>query len=514
MKLLRVWAMAILSTVFAHDSCTAAARPNILLVIADDLGADSLSLFNTNPAASFPPTPALNSLAANGVLFRNTYAYPTCSPSRSCMMTGRYGFRTGMGYAIVPPSDPQLPSGELTLAEILSTQTVYHHACVGKWHLSFTNTTPNTLGGFSHFSGGLGGALPDYSSWPKIVNGVLTPNYTNYATTDNANDAISWIGQQGTNSWFLWLACNAGHAPLHKPPNDLHSYDALPGTQMHINNNPRRYFEAMLEAMDTELARVLTNISLTNTTVIFIGDNGSTGMTIQPPYSLGRSKGSLYEGGVRVPLIIAGASVTNQGRASTNLVHIVDLFATILEVAGVNLTTALTNRIIDSQSLVPILSDTYPTNARVILTENFSDTLTDAVAGRALVDGRYKLIQFQNGTNEFYDLLADYLEATNLLTRTLTVGEQNAYDTLTAKSSEWQARPVLTSLVKTNQRFSLTFTPVQHYTYTLERRDNAATGVWSSVTSSVPTSSDASVIFRDPSASVLNRFYRVQAVMP
>ncbi|HEY0551498.1 MAG TPA: sulfatase-like hydrolase/transferase [Verrucomicrobiae bacterium] len=514
MKLLRVCAVAILSAAFAHNSCTGAARPNILLVIADDVGADSLSLFNTNAGATFPPTPTINSLSTNGVLFRNAYAYPTCSPSRSCMLTGRYGFRTGMGYAIVPPADPQLPSGELTLAEILSAQTTYHHACVGKWHLSFTNTTPNTLGGFSHFSGGLGGALPDYSSWPKIVNGVLTPNYSTYATTDNANDAISWIGQQGTNSWFLWLAFNAGHAPLHKPPNDLHSYDALPGTQMHINNNPRRYFEAMLEAMDTELARVLTNISLTNTTVIFIGDNGSTGMTIQPPYSSARGKGTLYEGGIRVPFIIAGASVTNQNRASTNLVHITDLFATILELAGVNLTAALTNRIIDSQSLVPILSNTATTNARVILTENFSDTLSDAVAGRALVDGRYKLIQFQNGTNEFYDLLMDFLEATNLLTRTLSIGEQNAYDTLTTKSSEWQARPALTSLTKTGQQFSLSFTPVQRYTYTLERRDDAGSGSWLNITSAIAPSSDATVRLTDTNAAGTNLFYRVQGVIP
>src|SRR6185503_13040886 len=146
--------------------------PNILLVIADDVGADSLSLFNTNAAASFPPTPAITSLATNGVIFRNAYGYPTCSPSRSCMLTGRYGFRTGLGYAIVPPSDPQLPSGELTLAEILSAQTAYHHACIGKWHLSFTNTTPNTIGGFPHFSGALAGALADYSSWNKIVNGA------------------------------------------------------------------------------------------------------------------------------------------------------------------------------------------------------------------------------------------------------------------------------------------------------------------------------------------------------
>jgi arylsulfatase A-like enzyme len=492
-----------------------AARPNILLIIADDLGADSLSLFNTNPAARFPPTPNINSLATNGVLFRNAYAQPTCSPSRCTMLTGRFGCRTGLGFAITPPNDPQLSGGELTLPEILTANTAYHHACIGKWHLSFTNTTPNTLGGWSHFSGGIQGALPDYSSWPKVVDGALTPNYSVYATTDNANDAITWIAQQGTNNWFLWLAFNAGHTPLHKPPNNLHSYDSLPGTQANINANPRPYFEAMIEAMDTEMGRVLTNISLTNTTVIFLGDNGTIGQVIQPPYASARSKGSLYEGGIRVPMIIAGAGVTNQNRVSTNLVHCIDLFATILELAGVNIAQAIpTNRPIDSQTLVPFLNNVAVTNGRVLLSENFSDTLTTDVAGRALRNERYKLIQFQNGTNELYDLNIDPLEATNLLARSLIASEQSAYIALQAQSAAWQEKPSLTSLQKTTQQFSLSFIPVQHYTYTLERRDDASSGSWMSVTSAFAPNSDGTIRFTDTNVVGTNRFYRVQGVMP
>jgi arylsulfatase A-like enzyme len=419
-----------------------------------------------------------------------------------------------VGYAIIPPGDPQLPSGEVTLPELLAAHSGHRHACVGKWHMSFTNTTPNTLGGFSHFSGALQGALPDYNAWNKVVNGVATTGYSVYATTDNANDAISWINGQGTNSWFLWLAFNAGHTPLHKPPNELHSSDGLPGTQIHINNNPRRYFEAMVEAMDTELGRVLTNVSLTNTTVIFIGDNGSTGQTIQPPYAAGRAKGSLYEGGIRVPFLIAGAGVTSPNRTSTNLVHVVDLHSTILELAGVNVAAAHSNRVVDSRTLTPILNNLPETNARVVLAENFSSSLTNTVAGRALLDGRYKLIQFRNGTNELYDLVSDYLEATNLLAGALNATQQAAYDALVLQSAAWQPRPVLTNAAISGGQFTLRFTPVQQYGYTLERRDSAADGAWLSVTSVTPTSSDVTLQLRDTFTGATNRFHRVQVAVP
>ena len=99
--------------------------------------------------------------------------------------------------------------------------------------------------------------------------------------------------------------------------------------------------------------------------------------------------------------------------------------------------------------------------------------------------------------------------------RTLTAAEQGAYDTLAAQSDAWQARPALTSLVKTGQQFTLSFAPVQHYTYTLQRRDSAATGAWLSVTSAFAPSSDATVTLRDTNTTTAtNRFYRVQTVMP
>lgn len=491
-------------------------RRNILLVIADDLGADSLSLFNTNAAARFPPTPNINALATNGIVLKNVYSYPTCSPTRSSMLTGRYGFRTGLGYAIVPPNDPQLPGGEVTIPEVLSAHSTYRHAAIGKWHMTFSNVSPNSIGGFSHFAGALQGALQDYNSWTKVVDGSATPNYTNYATTDTANEAISWINTQGTNAWFLWLAFNAGHNPLHKPPNQLHSYDALSGTQPSINQNPRAYFEAMIEAMDTELGRVLANISLTNTTVIFLGDNGCTGQTIQPPYSSGRAKGTLYEGGIRVPMIVAGAGVVAPNRTNTNVIAAADVFPTVLELAELNVASVLSNRVVDGHSLLPIINNQTVTNSRIILTENFSDTLSSAtnVAGRALRDERYKLIQFRSGTNELYDLQTDYLEATNLLSRSLTANEQTAFGKLLIQSEAWQERPLLRSLTKTPQSIAFSFSPVQRSTYSLEGAGTFGNGDWTTVTSTVAPGSDITIQFSDTATNRSNRFYRVGVIPP
>ena len=200
-----------------------AATKNILLVIADDYGIDSHSLYNTNPAASLPPTPNINALAARGVRFANACAYPVCSPTRAAILTGRYGFRTGVTDVLGTAGAQGIYTNEFTLPDVLSAT----HRCgsFGKWHLGGTAPSPNSVGGWPHFSGSLGGGLgqnaSNYISWTKISNGVTRMNHPIYATTDNVNDALTWLGAQGTNRWFLWLAFNAPHTPFHLPPTNL-----------------------------------------------------------------------------------------------------------------------------------------------------------------------------------------------------------------------------------------------------------------------------------------------------
>ncbi len=137
-----------------------AQQTNVLLIIADDLGIDSLAAFNNNANASFPPTPTIDNIQANGITFTRFYSYPTCSPTRSAILTGRYAFRTG----VYSPQDNILTSNEFTLAEALIDSGVISNrlAQVGKWHLGNSATSPNAIGGWPHFSGALGGGVSDY----------------------------------------------------------------------------------------------------------------------------------------------------------------------------------------------------------------------------------------------------------------------------------------------------------------------------------------------------------------
>ena len=509
----RVATLTVLPASFTRTSGT-----NILLVIADDLGTDGLSLFNTNARASLPPTPNINSLYDSGVLFRNAYAYPTCSPTRSCLLTGRYGFRTGIGLTIdYALSDVALQANELTLPKILTThpQLGYPHASIGKWHLGPQPTDPNVRGGWAYFSGSLPYGLDvypgeDYFRWSKTVNGVTTIN-TNYATTDNVNDALSWIQRQGTTNWLLWLAFNAPHTPFHKPPNYLHSYEALPAGQTYIDQNPRPYFEAMTEAMDTEFGRLLSHIDRSNTVVIFIGDNGTTAEVVQPPFSSTRAKFTLYEGGIRVPMIISGPVVVNPHRDNTNLVHTADLFATILELAGANLHEVLpTNTLRDSQSVLPILTNGAVQPRDWVLSEQFDSSLSPAEQGRAIRDDTFKLIRFKSGTEEFYNLLVDPYETTNLLRNSLTAEQSTSYTALTATLAGLQNVPEVTGFSHPSNRFAVSVGWVQGVQFSLHRSPLLGSSPWTKITALSQTNNFV-VTLTDTNATGARNFYRVSA---
>jgi arylsulfatase A-like enzyme len=491
------------------STAQAATKPNILLIIADDYGVDSSSLYNTNGSAVLPPTPNIAALAQQGVLFQNGYANPVCSPTRACIITGRYGFRTGVGTAIAGAGSATLASSEWTLPEIITAAGTGHAlAQFGKWHLATGPNTPSTIGGWTNFSGSLQGAVTSYTNWTKNVNGVNTANYTNYATTDVVNDAVTWINGRGTNHWFAWVAFNAGHTPLHKPPTNLApSYASLPGTTMHINSNPELYFHAMIQAMDTEIGRLLGAVSLTNTHVIFIGDNGTSSQTIQPPFVSGQAKGTVYEGGTRVPWIVAGPSVTTPGRTNFTRVHVVDLFATILEMAGTSATAVVPTSVsIDSESLVSTIA-TEANNPRLIYTEVF-DSPSGPNDGRALRDSRYKFIQFADGHDEFFDLQTDPTEL-NDLNNSLT-SEQQAYrDRLQFWLYGYSTNSGVTisNAAMNGAQFSCAVNGLA--SYELWRCEDLTTQFWSPVTNVVVTTNGSVVTLADPAPTASQAFYSV-----
>jgi arylsulfatase B len=411
------------------------AQRNVVLIIADDLGSDWCG-FQENRIDTVN-LPNVRKLLSRGVRFSNAWSNPVCSPSRAGMLTGRYSFRTGVGNVIVNPMSTQLDTAEMTIPKLLknaNAPTKYATANVGKWHLQTQNpanlNNPSKMG-YDYYAGCFAAEVADYYNWSKVTNGVASTS-TTYATVDNTNNAITWMSQQGTKPFFLWLAYNAPHFPIHLPPDSLITNHSLSGTAADIAANQKAYFKVMAEAMDNRIGKVFdwlqANNKLDSTDIIFVGDNGDDKTAAQTPVA--RIKGTVYQAGVTVPFIIAGPSVKNPGRVSNALVNLQDIFATVVELTGYTnwQTQIAANKPVDSKSLVPILKNTATTARPWAFTEVFGSTA--AADAKAIRNQDYKLLNFDSGKQEFYNLTNDPNEATNLLTRTLTATERTNYNYL------------------------------------------------------------------------------------
>lgn len=350
-----------------------------------------------------PSMPNLESLMFNGIKFTNLWSSPLCTPTRAGIITGKYGFRTG-----VTNVGNTLSSNEQSIHNYLDNMNSgYSHAVIGKWHLSNRDVNhPNAIG-VDEYAGILGGTVQSYFNWDLVEN-LQSVNSTEYTTTKLTDLAINWVENQN-QPWFLWLAYNAPHTPFHLPPNELHSQGMLPADEASINANPLPYYLAMLEAMDTEMGRLLSSMSQEerdNTTIIFIGDNGTPNQVVQT-YQRRRAKNSLYQGGINVPMVISGKNVERKGVEESALLSTVDLFATIAAVAGAEITD-----INDSKNFVPLFNAAGETVRDFVYSEIGNDINN---LDYTIREKTYKLIMFSNGDEALYNLIEDPLESTNLL---------------------------------------------------------------------------------------------------
>ena len=421
---------------FAYALHTNAQR-NVILLIADDLGTDWCGFYEDH--ADTVALPNIRTLLNKGVRFQNAMATPWCSPTRAGIFTGRYGFRTGVGTVIVGPGSAELDTGEITIPRLLK---IYDPDIgtgqIGKWHLQINVAShwlyPNVMG-YDHYAGCYGG-LSSFYNWTKITNGVSS-NITNYATTEQVNDALSWINTQTNKPFFLWLAFNAAHMPYHLPPAGFYSDTTLSGTEADINAHPKSYFKADLEALDLEIGRLFDSLQAMNrldsTDFIFIGDNGNTTLTAQIQDS-SRAKGTIYQYGVHVPFIVSGPSVVNPGRVSDALINTADIFATVIELFGDTTWQSQipVNKPVDSKSILPIIKGTNTQIRPWAFTEVFKPTI-DSSCGKAMRNIDYKLLSFDFGHQEFYNLTNDTGETNNLLSGTLTSTEFTNYSYLCAE---------------------------------------------------------------------------------
>ncbi|MBL8897343.1 MAG: sulfatase-like hydrolase/transferase [Planctomycetes bacterium] len=402
---------------------------NTLLVIADDVGIDLIGSYGvgSDPA----PTPTLDALAARGVRFERAYACPTCSPTRAAILTGRYGLRTGVGAALAA-NEGGLARSEVLLPELLGTRGVAS-ALIGKWHLGDEDgaLTP-TLDGFGTFVGSLQGAVQDYQRWAKVENGRSRLE-TSYATTVLV-DALLQATAGASQPWFAVLAFQAAHSPWHEPPAHLHTQDL---TGLDPQRDPRAFTKAMLQALDTELGRLFAQmdpLELARTNVIVIGDNGSAPTVASAPFDTAHAKGTLYEGGVRVPLLAAGPSVARRGAVERAPVHAVDLFATIAALHGVDARASVPAAVeLDSLSFAPLLSTAGSAARAQVYTEQFTSTPWTRASGdgEAVIESDWKLLRrvARSGAvlEELYELAVDPYEQNELLRAPLAPDATEAY---------------------------------------------------------------------------------------
>lgn len=387
-----------------------AENPNILFVLIDDLGIEYLD--NWDVGIYTTATPNIDTLAASGVRFTNAWSNPLCSPTRASVLTGRHPFRTGVGWVVNHYTETGLRLEEVTLPEMLGPAG-YATAAFGKWHLGLTAAgrwTPNAHG-FDHFEGIL---LPEqnpandvYFSWKKTENGVgpfpPAPG-EDYLTSAVTQWTRTWIAEQ-QDPWFAYVAYPSVHDPFHCPPAHLRK-----STDCGPDDDDETYYRAMIDALDTEIGTLLAGLDLSNTLVIFASDNGSPDEVVELPYVAGRAKGTAFEGGVRVPLVLAGGPVTARGPVD-DYVQLTDIFATIVETVG------LTSAAEDSISLeryfaalsAPRLRDFNYTEA---FGPNGSSPTFGQVAAR---DETYKLIVDLEGGEYLFNLADDPDELVDLM---------------------------------------------------------------------------------------------------
>ena len=387
---------------------------NVLVILADDLGIDTLERYLGDPlvpsGASVPMnlTPRIDEIMDKGIRFTNAWAYPLCSPTRATIQTGRYGFRTGIGWVIENMGAPghSLQSGEITLAELVRNHTPltsYTAGAFGKWHLEKLGgapCAPTDTHGYNLFDGTptavQSGSL--YCDWTEtICNPTLSTQGSNEYMPERIVDAaIEWIGNRPpATRWLCYLAPQSPYELLHRPPDDLQS--VIPGTPTcgPCESGARTCYDAALQAFDTKIGELLDAIGTnwwTKATVIFVGDNGTPGMGMSY-FPTGKQKATMFEGGVHVPFIIAGKAVHSDRYTDEchELVTATDIYRTVGKLAGATFPDGAGQ---DSVNLRPLLKQTPGSLSRsIIYSERFRPNPTGADLDEVAVrDDTFKLV--------------------------------------------------------------------------------------------------------------------------
>lgn len=433
-----VSALLIVSVTLPFASLHAAdTKTNIVLIVADDLGWSDLGCYG----ADLHETPHLDRLALQGVRFTEAYAMPVCSPSRAALLTGKHaarlhitiwaeGSRSGPKDRRLLQADSlhDLPHTETSLAQLLQDDG-YRTALVGKWHLGDAAHYPETHG-FDVNIGGTQWGAPHTFFRPYSGRGRFGPEFRyvphlefgkpgEYLTDRLTDEALRVIDHAGDQPFFLYFAHHAPHTPMEAKAEDIeHFVSQIRPGQRH--QNP--IYAAMVKCLDDSVGRVLDHLKKReldqNTIVIFVSDNGGyigtdryQSMPVTNNAPLRSGKGSLYEGGIRVPLIVRWPGITPEGADCNEPVILMDLFQTLAATATHDKPVEPVDGI-DIKSLLQNPVETLNREALYFHYPHYYDTTTPVSAIRA---GEWKLLEFlEDGRTELYNLRDDLREENNL----------------------------------------------------------------------------------------------------
>lgn len=403
--------------------------PNIILILADDLG-----WADTTPYGSdLHETPNLQRLASEGVRFTQAYAAaPVCSPTRASIMTGKFPARLHItiwheaaakppkNRAVVPPiAEGNLPHSEITLAEVLKDRG-YLTAHVGKWHLGTAGYYPETQGFDVNIGGTFWGA-PQTFFYPYRGNKRFGGEYRyvphlelgkpgEYLTDRLTDEALQVIEKAGTQPYFLNLWYHSVHTPIEGKPEYVKHFEGKLNENLN-HRNPQ--YAAMVRSLDENVGRILQRAG-DNTLVVFASDNGGfineyEGRAVTNNSPLRSGKGSLYEGGIRIPLMIRGPGVA-KGAVCEVPVVTNDLYPTLIQAAGGNDPGKH-----DGLSLWELLRNPKSKLNREEFFFHYPHYYATTSPVSAVRSGNWKLLEYlEDGRLELYDLAADPSEKQNL----------------------------------------------------------------------------------------------------
>lgn len=423
--------LAVLAILPSHTAFAGSRSPNLVFILADDLGWSDLGCYG----ADLHETPNLDRLAREGVRFTQAYAMPVCSPTRTSILTGRHAARLhftiwregALGVPhdqqLVPPTTiADLPGDEVTVAEVLkgAGYLTFH---VGKWHLGDLAHSPETQGFDLNIGGTHWGAPPTYfypyrgpsgsSGEFRYVPGLLgKPG--DYLTDRFTDEALKLMDYAGDRPFFLNLWYHCPHTPIEAKAQLVEHYRSKLKPGLH-HQNPS--YAAMVHTLDENVGRILAGIAqrglADNTLVIFASDNGgyvntNRGLRVTDNSPLRSGKGSLYQGGIQVPLIVRLPGLTARGETCDEPVICTDFFPTIVELCAGGRAQPAPAGPMDGLSLVPLLKRPQAHLQRDALFFHYPHYYPTTTPVSAVRAGDWKLLEyFTDNHVELYSLRDD-----------------------------------------------------------------------------------------------------------